>query len=39
LTAAENQNDTLQLFTDMPEVSPQTEAVLAPVSTDTLLIQ
>jgi len=39
LTAAENQSDTLQLFTDMPEVSPQTEAVLAPVSTDTLLIQ
>lgn len=40
LTAADSQNDTLQLFTDMPEVSTQTEAVLVPsTTTDTLMIQ
>ena len=39
LTAAENQSDTLQLFTDMPEVSPQPEAVLTSSATDTLMIQ
>ncbi|MBO4612934.1 MAG: pyruvate ferredoxin oxidoreductase [Bacteroidaceae bacterium] len=40
LSAAETQGDSLQLFTDMPEVSTQTEAVLVPSSsTDTLMIQ
>lgn len=39
LTEVSSEGDTLQLFTDMPEALPKTEAVLTVPATDSLIVQ